>query len=653
MTPDRAFIERAVALANPIALRVALYQATGDPEVKAITATRVVVAGSDSVVIADRDQLARLHELAVEYLLHNAGTPPAAAVPEHQIDALVQMAEARTLSPQELVHRRTLPNFDEFAYSAAWSGEPAIPEGFTVAIIGGGFAGVGMAVQLDQLGIPWDLFERRDEVGGVWSINTYPDARVDTLSTTYQYGFEKNYPWTQHFAPQAEVRDYIEHIARSRGLWDRVRLGHDVKAADWDPASGTWNLTIEVDGERTIQHRANVTVSGSGLFATPKRLDVPGIERFQGRLLHTTEWSDDLEIEGKRVAVVGNGSTGVQIVSSIAEQAAHLFVCQRTPQWIMPRENYKAPVEPELRWLLGSMPYYWNWDKYVASMTTDLRTQLILDEEWIRGGGQVNPRNDALREVLKQYIARQVGGRQDLIDRLIPTYPPITRRPVVDNGWYASLTRPNVELVTEGIVEVDEEGLVLSGGAHLDVDVVVTAVGFDTQRYLWPTEYRGRDGITLAEAWKDRGPQAYLGMTVPGFPNLFMLYGPNSQPLQGGNGLVGWFEVWSAYIAQTIVEMIEGGHASVEIRKEVCDAYNDLIDAEAEKLSYLRKDEAFGRNYYVNEWGRLQVATPLTGEEIFALSSRPNLDDFLTTPVHKGSDGEETQSRSGSVVGAR
>lgn len=651
MTPDRAFIERAVAEANPIALRVALFQATGDPEIEAIVTRRITVAGADAVIVPNADDLAQLRRKAVDYLLQNPEEQASELSPD-ELDALIQMAEARSLTNAELTHRRPLPNFDEFSYQAAWTRDVAIPDGFNVAIIGGGFAGISIAVQLEELGIPWTLFERRHEVGGVWSINRYPDARVDTLSATYQWGFEKKYPWTQHFAAQPEVRGYIEHVARKRGLWDKIRFHHDVTNADWDAATNTWNLSVQVDGERTLEHRASVIVSGSGLFATPKALNVPGAETFPGQILHTTEWTDDVDLTGKRVAVVGNGSTGVQLVSSIADVAEQLYVCQRTPQWITPRENYKVAITPELRWLINTMPYYWNWDKYVASMNVDLHMLLLVDDEWISNGGEVSERNDAMRDALKQYIAQQVQGREDLIEQLIPTYPPITRRPVVDNDWYASLIRPNVELVTGNVEGVDQDGLLVDGGRRLDVDVVITAVGFDTQRYLWPTVYRGRDGITLEEAWRVEGPKAYLGMTVPGFPNLFMLYGPNSQPLNGGTGLIGWFEVWSAYIGQTIVDMVEGGLGSIEVRPEVCENYNRLIDEEAAKLTYMRKDDAFARNYYVNEWGRLQVAVPIPGDRLYALSSRPDLTDYVVTPA-AGQRDPVASDHEEEVVGAR
>ncbi|WP_158726629.1 flavin-containing monooxygenase [Tomitella fengzijianii] len=629
--PDRDYIERAVAYANTNALRVALYQVTRDPEVRAVPARRVMAAGSESVQIDD-DGVALIRRKAVEYLLEHAGEAAPEEVPDKELDELVQMAEAREIPPFELDMRRLLPSFGRVPHRARWSKDDLTPAGFSVAIVGGGFAGLAMAMQLEQLGVPYRLFERRAEVGGVWSINRYPDARVDTLSAIYQFGFEKKYAWTEHFARQSEVRGYLDHVAHEHGIEDKIRFGHDVRDAWYDENADEWHLSIEVDGKRTVEHTAQVVVTASGLFATPKALDIPGIETFGGRVLHTTEWDESIEYQGRRVAVIGNGSTGVQILARLADDAESVAVCQRTPQWIMPRPGYGAPIEDELRWLIDAMPCYWNWDKFVAGMSsTDLYEQLLVDHEWIRAGGQVSERNDALRAVLEGYIAQQVGGREDLIGRLIPDYPPMTRRPVVDNDWYASLTRENVELVTEGIESIDETGLRFADGSHREVDLIVTAVGFQAQKYLWPTRYRGRGGRTLEEAWAEEGAKAYLGMTVPDFPNLFMLYGPNSQPVASGTGLPCWFEIWTRYIGEALVMMLEGGHSAMSVRPEVFEKYNSLIDDEARRLVYLLDDSAFKKNYYVNDWGRLQSLAPFTGEHLFSMSANVDPDDFEFT----------------------
>lgn len=621
--PGRSFIERAVECADTNALRMALYQATRDAEIAAITPERVFGPTADAIVFSDEDT-ALIRAKAVEYLLTE---PDESALPvpsRDEIVELLEMAEARTLGPDDLIMRHKLPAFPDMPYQAEWHEEKVIPEGYHVAIVGAGFAGIAMGVQLANLGVPFTIYERRAEVGGVWSINTYPDVRVDTVSFTYEYAFEKKYPWTEYFARQSDVRAYIDHVARKYGVHEHIRFGSDVTQARFDEPTQRWTLTVKGD-ESVTEVEANVVVAASGVFATPRELSVEGVSDFTGQVVHTARWSEDVEYAGKKVAVIGNGSTGVQLLSKIAEKAESVAVYQRTPQWISPRTNYGVPISDELQWLIQKMPFYWNWNKYVAGLSTiDLRNALIPDEEWIAKGGHISKRNDMMREILVGYISAQVDGRQDLIDKLIPDYPPLTRRPVVDNNWYASLTRNNVELVTTPIERMTDTAIVTADGEARETELVIAAVGFQTEKYIWPTQYFGVGGVTLEDVWSVQGAQAHLGMTVPGFPNMFMLYGPNSQPVASGAGLPVWFEVWTGYIAECIVGMLEKGRASMVIRKDAFDEYNEQLHEEAKKLIYLMPNSAMEKNYYVNEFGRLQMNAPWNGEKYYELCERPD-----------------------------
>ncbi|MFX1758607.1 flavin-containing monooxygenase [Rhodococcus sp. As11] len=631
--PGRSFIERAVECADTNALRMALYQATRDAEIAAITPERVFGPTTDAIVFSDEDT-ALIRAKAVEYLLTE---PDESALPvpsRDEIVELLEMAEARTLASDDLIMRHKLPAFSDLPYQAQWHGEKVIPEGYHVAIVGAGFAGIAMGVQLANLGVPFTIYERRAEVGGVWSINTYPDVRVDTVSFTYEYAFEKKYPWTEYFARQSDVRAYIDHVAHKYGVYEHIRFGSDVTQARFDEPTQRWTLTVQ--GEESVTEvEANVVVAASGVFATPRELSVEGVSDFTGQIVHTARWNEDVEYAGKKVAVIGNGSTGVQLLSKIAEKAESVTVYQRTPQWISPRTNYGVPISDELQWLIQKMPFYWNWNKYVAGLATiDLRNVLMPDAEWIANGGQISKRNDMLRKILVGYISAQVDGRQDLLDKLIPDYPPMTRRPVVDNNWYASLTRNNVELVTTPIERMTDTSIVTADGEDRETELVIAAVGFQTEKYIWPTQYFGLGGVTLEDVWTAQGAQAHLGMTVPGFPNMFMLYGPNSQPVASGAGLPVWFEVWTGYIAECIVGMLEKGRASMVIRKDAFDEYNEQLHEEAKKLIYLMPNSAMEKNYYVNEFGRLQMNAPWNGEKYYELCESPDEShyDFTEAP---------------------
>ncbi|WP_157220217.1 flavin-containing monooxygenase [Flavisphingomonas formosensis] len=600
---DPAFIRRAIEFADLNAVRVALYQQSGDPELEALP----VAAKMDAT------QRALLIDRAAAWLQANASEEMLPEPPEPMLRKLMNMATGETMSDLEYEARRDLAAFRAFPFFAEWEGErAAIPEDFRVAIIGSGFSGLAMAVQLELLGIPYFVLERQPEPGGTWTINRYPDVRVDTPSITYEFNFEKLYDWKEHFGRGADVRAYLNHVSRKYGVFAKTRFSHDLKEAAFDERTGRWTLHVETpSGGETLS--ANVVVTAAGLFANPRHPEFEGQEHFQGRMIHPSRWPADLDLTGKRVAIIGNGSTGVQMLGTIAERAEQVHVFQRTPQWISPRDKYGQDIEPEIAWLLRNFPGYWNWWRYMAiAALFETHDLLIPDPEWQAQGGIVNKGSDGLRAMLTNYIKNQTSGRQDLIDRLIPDYAPFSRRPVVDNGWYRALTRDNVELVTDGIAQLTPSGIETDDGRIRDVDVIITATGFDVVKYLWPARYAGKDGRDLHDMWSaNGGPRAYIGMMVPDFPNMFMIYGPNSQPLSGGTGLPIWYVVWGAYIARCIMRMLREGKSCVEVKHEAYERYNAALDIEGRKLIQMSKAGGVEKNYYVNnEAGRLLVSAP-------------------------------------------
>lgn len=620
-TVDSAFIRRAVELADLNAVRVALYQQTRDPELAALP----VAAQLDD---AQRELLI---SKAVAWLEQNAS--PDVLLPEPPADELrelMNLATKEEMGDLEFEARRDLPAFKEFPWYTQWSGEkPKLPEGFKVAVIGSGFSGLAMGVQLELLGIPYVVFERRSEPGGTWTINRYPDVRVDTISITYEFSFEKNYRWNEYFGRGAEVRKYLDHISKKYGVHPNTRFSHDVKKATWDESRAVWVIEVETpNGLETFE--ANFIVNAVGTFANPNFPKFEGRDDFEGQILHPARWPEDFDATGKRVAIIGNGSTGVQLLAPIAADAEQVFVFQRTPQWISPRDKYGQPVEPEIRWLLDNFPGYWHWWRYMAiAALFGTHGFLIPDEEWQAKGGKFNAMNDKLRDDLTAYIKAQVGGRQDLIDKLIPDYAPFSRRPVVDNGWYKALTRDNVELVTDGIARLTPKGIEAEDGTVYEVDVIVTATGFEVAKYLWPADYIGKGGISVHDFWSKDGPRAYLSMMVPNFPNMFMIYGPNSQPLSGGTGLPIWYVLWSSYAAKCMVRMLEEGKSSVEVKTEAYERYNKALDEEASKLLLMQDYGAPDKNYYINqEFGRMQVNAPWYGPEFHRMCTVIEWDDI-------------------------
>lgn len=614
---DRDFIRRAVELADLNAVRVALYQHTHDPEIEALPKALMLTPEQRELLVTK----------AVDWLEVHATTERPAEPPVDELRVLMNLATKEQMDDLDFEARRELPAFKDFPLMIEWGDEkPEVPDDFLVAIVGSGWSGLAAAIQMERLGLPYVVLERRTEPGGTWTINRYPDVRVDTISITYEFAFEKDWRWSEYFGRGAEVRSYLDMISKKYGPYEHTRFGTDVKSATFDPDRDRWTLELDTpNGADTLE--ATVVINGVGVFANAKFPDIAGTESFDGQMIHPSRWPEGIDLSGKKVAVIGNGSTGVQMVQPIAAEAEQVYVFQRTPQWISPRDKYGAPVEPEVLWLLDHFPAYWNWWRYMAIAALFGTHGFVQpDEEWIAQGGQVNQMNDQLRKDLTAYIHAQTEGRQDLIDKLIPDYAPFSRRPVVDNGWYKSLTRDNVELVTDPIAQLTSSGIETEDGTLRNVDVIVTATGFEVARFLWPANWYGVDGTDIHDKWSKDGARAYLSMMVPGYPNMFMLYGPNSQPLSGGTGLPVWYVVWASYAAQCIRKMLETGSTRIDVTQEAYEEYNEALDAEASGLLLLQEQGAPDKNYYVNEYGRLQVNAPWYGPKFHQMCTNVDWD---------------------------
>ncbi|WP_164857336.1 flavin-containing monooxygenase [Sphingomonas crocodyli] len=621
---DAAYIRRAVELADLNAVKLAMFHITRD---EAFAALPVGAKMSP-------EQKAWLADKAAAWLEKNAGPANLEEPAEADLRRMMDMVTGIPNGEMEFNLRRDLTGFKEFPYMVDWTnGKPEIPEGFKVAVIGSGFAGIGTGVQLDNLGIPYTVYERRKDPGGVWNINRYPDVRVDTISITYEFLFERDHEWSEYFGRGAEVREYLRKVSKKRGVFDKTRFEHDLKKATWDDDRNVWKLEFDTpDG--VLKEDANAIISCAGLFATPKVVDWEGQENFKGEIVHTALWKDDVDLKGKKIATVGQGSTGIQMLGALAREGSQVTVFQRTAQWMMPREKYGEAMEPEVQWLVHNLPGYWNWWRYSAtSGLFETHGLMQVDPEWQAKGGIVSEANDQIRRDLTAYMSHQLGGRQDLIDKVMPDYAPFSRRPIVDNGWYKALTQPNVELVTTPIKRLVPEGIETADGKIYEADLFVTATGFDVVKYLWPARYIGKDGVDLHQKWDEGdGPRAYVGMMNPGFPNLWTLYGPNSQPVSGGPAQPVWFAIWCSYATQCIIKMLETGHAQVDVKQDAFDRYNAELDEEASKLISMNEVGGVGKNYYVNtEHMRLQVNSPFYAPYYHKLCSTPVWDDLTVS----------------------
>ena len=619
--PDTAFFTRAAEVADLNALRTALYQTTGDASLLEF----------GPVLTLDEAEQQRLRARCVE-LLDGDRSGWAKRVPDDaELLRLMDLTLGVPTQPSHFEIRKKFLNFEPYPFSfVPEDGKPTVPEGFSVAIIGAGFSGISMAIQLEQLGVPYTIFERRGELGGTWSANQYPDIRVDTMTLTYELCLEQPARWSEYFARGAEVRRYLEGVAERHDVTRHIEVDHALESARFDESTSRWSLGFSRSDGSRAEYEANVIVSAAGLFSTPTTPDLPGKESFEGEILHPTQWTSEHSATGKRVAVVGNGSTGVQLLAPISEEADQTVVFQRTPQWISPRPGYGEPISEEKRWLLDHLPGYWNWYRYSAiiGLFTWHEDFLLPDPEWEAKGGHITQKSEELQAFLLDYIKSQVGDQPDLLEKLVPDHAPMVRRPVVDNGWYRAITRDDVELVTEGIARFTPKGVETADGKHFEVDLVVFATGYKVDHYLWPAEYAGEGGLNLRDYWAPQSPRAYLGLMVPHFPNLFIMYGPNSQPASGGVALTAWMQIWSAYMAQCLCRMFEEGHAKVSVREDAFLAFNEKLDAEASGLAFLTDSGSVEKNYYVDGSGRLLVNTPFEVADLYPMMERPDPEEL-------------------------
>jgi cation diffusion facilitator CzcD-associated flavoprotein CzcO len=429
-----------------------------------------------------------------------------------------------------------------------------------VVILGAGMSGLCAAMQLQREGLAdFVILERSAGLGGTWWDNRYPGAHVDVPAPLYSFSFEPNPRWTRRFAAAPEIQAYMQHCAEKHGLLPRIRFGTRITRAVFDEAGGRWTIETE-DGPR---YSARFFVCSTGPLSQPRFPDIPGLEAFRGRLLHSAHWDPAFDVRGQRVAVIGTGSSAAQLVPVLAEGAAQLLLFQRTANWVLPRPD--RPYN-RLDRLLAKLPPY-------TSLVRAFWYRLL---EWSRRGFDEGTlvRRSLLRTAAR-HLRHQVRD-PTLRAKLEPSYPLGCKRLVYSNDFYPALTRPNVELVTDAIGRIGAHGIVTADGREREIDALVCATGFDTTHLLSSLEVRGRGGRTLAEAWRD-GPEAYRGVAVAGFPNLFLLLGPNTGT--GHTSTLLYIEPEVRFAIRCMQRVRRGGHRWIDVKDEAMHEHNRVLQA--------------------------------------------------------------------------
>ncbi len=502
--------------------------------------------------------------------------------------------------------------------------DPEAAAALPVVIIGCGMSGLLAAIRLQEAGFPYVVVEKNQGVGGTWWENRYPGARVDVGNHFYCYSFEPADHWTEFFAQQPELQAYFQGVMERHGVDQHVRWGTEVLGATWDDDAATW--TVELDSGETLAARA--VISAVGQLNRPFLPDVPGT--FDGPSFHTARWDDSVDVTGKRVVVVGAGATGFQLVPAIADQVGHLTVIQRTAQWMFPNPNYHEPAGPGVQWAVRHLPFYGRWFRFLIfwpGCDKGLLTAQV-DPTWEHQETAVSEINDLTRVMFTDWITSQLDGRPDLVEKCVPDYPPTGKRTLQDNGsWLKALCKPNVELVRAGVDHLEADGVVDSDGVKHAADVIVWATGFRANDMLLPMHIVGRGGADLRERWGIR-PRAYLGMTVPDFPNFFMCYGPGTNLASGGS-LIFHSECEVRYIVQCLEALADRGLSALEPRQDKYDEWYERCQAELKMTVWASPH--IEHNFYKNQDGEVHGLSPWRLVDFWRWTRQPDLDDFVLT----------------------
>jgi len=626
---DDELLAEAVAVANIPTLLMTLVQLTGemhwldDP----YRIQRQQGMGDNDTGGLPEDRQAEVREAALEAITAwKAGRPVAIPDPDPQL--LVRMLS--------WCMGETVPDeYGEFT-KAQLGHKPLerkkinVPEGFKVLVIGAGVSGIAAGANLQAAGVPFEIVEKKHSVGGTWLENHYPGAGVDTPNHLYSFSFAQH-DWKMYFCLRDELWGYLESVADRLNLRPHIRFQTEVVQARYQPRDQRWAVTLRLPDGTVEETEANIVISGTGIFNPLVFPDIEGLDSFAGPSFHTAAWRDDVDLTGKKVAIIGNGASCMQIGPEIQDKVEHLTIFQRSNHWAAPFEQFRKPVPEPMRFLFREVPIYQAWYRVRLGWTFNDRTYAALhkDPNWEHPERSLNAQNDAHRAYFTKYIQSELGDRQDLFDKVLPTYPPFGKRMLMDNGWYRMLRNPKVELVTERVTKIEPDALVTADGSRYEADVLVLATGFDVLRFITTFDAVGREGRSLREVWEDDNAKAYIGTVIPEFPNFFTLYGPNLQPGHGGS-LIFVVEMQVNYIMSLIEQMAENGLGSVEIRQDVHDAYNERVDAEHENMVWTHPGMT---TYYRNERGRIVVNSPYRNVDYFAWTRHADLAEYVTEPI--------------------
>lgn len=611
-SPDE-FIRGAVEDADLPALMAALAMLTGDTslissDLKPTSPPMTAVVAPQGGMSVDAQVKARRLAVAAIIKFRDAGTPtpqtPPAALADECLRYMIRdgLDELRPLLEHELGVEQDLGAPD-------WTREdvaPATP--FRVAVIGAGVSGIAAAYRLQQAHLDFAVYEKNDEVGGVWWENRYPGCRLDTPNFAYSLSFAQKPDWPQQFSRQPEIQAYLATVAGSTGIRQNIRFNCEVDTMRFDEQQAVWRLTIRDRSGAVSEETFNAVVTAVGILNRPSLPDIPGLESFGGRVVHSAVWPQDLDLKGKRVGLIGTGASAFQIGPSIADSVEHFEIFQRNPPWMLPTPTYHDDIKPGMQWLLKHIPSYGRWFRlWQFWMAVEGRLPLTeVEADWDHPVS-VGRANEMLRQGCLTWLAGQYQDRPDLLAKMTPGYPPAAKRMLRDNGaWAAMLKQPHVELNTQAIERITPDGIVSNDGSLHKFDVIICATGFKASDFLAPMKITGRRGVELHRDFWAGDCRAYLGITVPGFPNLFMTGGPNTAVVINGSAIFS-SECQVKYTMEAIRYLLKSGHQGMDCKEKPFEEYNAWIDAGNLKRAWGASRTS---SWYINSKGRASQTWP-------------------------------------------
>ena len=635
---DADRLREGVALANIPTLLMLLVQLTGDTKWLAAPYLPRRARGLD-----DNDS-GGLPESVQTEIRAAAGDAIVAAMQGNLVAARPDNALLTRMLSVAMAEEVPLEYGDVIASALGLESERALreaPAGTTAIVVGGGISGICAAIKLRQMGIICKIFEKNPDFGGTWWENNYPGCGVDTPNLTYAFSFAAT-DWTRYFPLQGEILGYLLKTADQHALRGTVTFESTVKRATWQQDASRWEVLVQDKTGKQSTYSADVLISAVGVLNVPQFPEIPGAASFTGPIVHTARWPRNFDVTGKRVAVIGNGASAMQLVPAIAPKVKSLTIFARSKQWAAPFPQFGKTIPTAVRYLMDTVPLYRLWYEQRLSWTFNDRvhSSLFKDPEWTDPARSVNSTNDRHRESFTRYVKAELGDRQDLLEHVLPDYPPFAKRMLLDNGWYRTLRRENTRLIPHHLAEIRGSTLLASNGEQCDVDVVILATGFRPEELLGSYEIVGRDGLVLSEFWEHDNASAFLGTTVPGFPNFFIMLGPNVGSGHGGS-MIRSIENQANYMARILESMFERSAKVAEVRSEVYDAYRARVDAAHEKLVWTHKGVD---NWYRNSRGRVIVITPWRNDAFWRMTREADPGHYHFSPGKPDAPASDSQS---------